>query len=156
TPGPGDARLAPAPAARATAEAFFGLFRIRGTVRRRTAVALGLVPVGVVVALWWLATRGATPEGRLISPVTLPSPGEVIASLPSLWSDRALSRSILTSLGRVATGFGIAAVVALPLGLAMGAFTKIKAIFNPITVMGSYLPIAALVPLTLSWFGIGE
>ena len=38
----------------------------------------------------------------------------------------------------------------------MGVFTKIKAIFNPLAVFGAYLPIPALVPLTLSLFGTGE
>ncbi len=35
-------------------------------------------------------------------------------------------------------------------------FCKIKAMFNPIMVFGAYLPIPALVPLTLSLFGTGE
>ncbi len=155
-PGPGDATLAAAPPPPVLAEPAFGLFRIRGTVRRRTALLLGLVPLGLLVLVWWLATLGDEPESRLVSPVILPSPGEVVSSLPSLWFDRALMRSILTSLARVAGGFAAAAVVALPLGIAMGSFTKVKAIFNPLSVMGSYLPIAAIVPLTLSWFGTGE
>ena len=38
----------------------------------------------------------------------------------------------------------------------MGAFTKVKATFTPLTVFGAYLPIPTLVPLTLSLFGTGE
>jgi NitT/TauT family transport system permease protein len=38
----------------------------------------------------------------------------------------------------------------------MGSFSKIKALVEPISVFGSYLPIPALVPLTMSLFGIGE
>jgi NitT/TauT family transport system permease protein len=155
-PGRGDAKLAPPPAAPVLAEPFFGLFRIRGTVRRRTAILLGAVPLVLLLLLWWLVTAGDEAESRVISPVILPSPGEVVESFRSLWFDRALMRSILTSLARVAGGFLAAAVVALPLGIAMGAFTKIKSVFNPLSVMGSYLPIAAIVPLTLSWFGTGE
>jgi NitT/TauT family transport system permease protein len=156
TPGPLDAKLAAPPSTPVLSEPFFGLFRIRGTVRRRTALVLGLVPLLVLLGLWSLVTAGDEPESRIISPIILPSPGEVARSFGSLWFDRALMRSILTSLARVASGFAAAAVVALPLGIVMGAFTKMKAIFNPLSVMGSYLPIAAIVPLTLSWFGTGE
>jgi len=141
---------------RLLAEPFFGLFRIRGRVERTTALLLGSIPLGVVLVLWWAVTAGPSPEERIVSPVILPSPVEVVASFPSLWYQRALARSIATSLGRVAGGFAVAATVALPLGIAMGAFTKVKALFNPLSVMGSYLPIAAIVPLTLSWFGTGE
>jgi NitT/TauT family transport system permease protein len=50
----------------------------------------------------------------------------------------------------------VGVAIAFPLGLLMGAFTKVKAMFNPIAVFGAYLPIPALVPLTLSLFGTGE
>jgi ABC-type nitrate/sulfonate/bicarbonate transport system permease component len=151
-------RRSPLPAglSRLLAEPFFGLFRIRENVRRPTALVLGGIPLALLVAVWWAITAGPSVEDRLVSPVILPSPAEVVGSFPSLWYQRALSRSIVTSLARVAAGFAVAAAVALPLGIAMGAFTKVKALFNPLSVMGSYLPIAAIVPLTLSWFGTGE
>jgi ABC-type nitrate/sulfonate/bicarbonate transport system permease component len=38
----------------------------------------------------------------------------------------------------------------------MGSFSRFKAMFNPLSVFGAYLPIPALVPLTLSLFGTGE
>jgi NitT/TauT family transport system permease protein len=154
--GPAPAAPRAAPPSRLLAEPFFGLFRIRGSVPRSTALLFGAIPIAVLVAVWWAITSGASVEDRLVSPIILPSPAEVVASFPSLWYQRALSRSIVTSLVRVAGGFAVAAAVALPLGIAMGAFTKVKALFNPLSVMGSYLPIAAIVPLTLSWFGTGE
>jgi NitT/TauT family transport system permease protein len=60
------------------------------------------------------------------------------------------------SLRRVVEGFALAVAVAFPLGVLMGAFTKVKAAFTPLTVFGAYLPIPTLVPLTLSLFGTGE
>jgi len=117
---------------------------------------LGSLPILALVGLWWAITAGATPESRMISPTILPSPLEVVGELPSLWFDRALTRNSLVSLTRVVAGFAVGVAIAFPLGLAMGAFTKIKATFNPIAVFGAYLPIPALVPLTLSLFGTGE
>jgi NitT/TauT family transport system permease protein len=117
---------------------------------------LGLVPLIFVMTVWYGVTFGDTPESRMVSPVILPSPVEVALSFKSLWFERALMRSILYSLARVGAGFGVAVLIALPLGVAMGAFSTVRAIFNPVAVIGGYLPIAALVPLTLSWFGTNE
>lgn len=131
-------------------------FQIRGTTSGGASIILGAIPLLVIVGVWWYLTRGAVVEERIISPVTLPSPGEVIQAVPSLISRANLLDGILASFRRVAVGFLIAVAVALPLGIAMGSLGRIKTMFTPIAVMGGYLPIAALVPLTLSWFGTGE
>ncbi|MCG6921160.1 MAG: ABC transporter permease [Acidobacteriota bacterium] len=117
---------------------------------------LGVVPIAVLLLAWVAVTAGRIPEERLISPTILPSPLEVVRSVPSLWFDRALTRNLAISFTRVLAGFLAALAVAFPLGVSMGAFSKIKAAFTPLTVFGAYLPIPALVPLTLSLFGTGE
>jgi NitT/TauT family transport system permease protein len=131
-------------------------FRMKDEVPLWEVVLLGTVPVAVVLALWAWATHGATNEDRLISPVILPSPLEVAKSFPVLWGKRDLLASILYSLGRVAAGFLIGAAAAVPIGIGMGAFARVKHLFFPVAVIGGYMPIAALVPLTMMWFGIGE
>ncbi|HSF19454.1 MAG TPA: ABC transporter permease [Vicinamibacteria bacterium] len=132
-----------------------GLLRIREKLPAWKACLLGLVPVVVVLGVWTLATTGAAEE-RMISPTILPSPGEVVASFGQLWFDRALTRNLSVSFTRVVEGFLLAFALSFPLGLLMGAFTKVKAAFTPLTVFGAYLPIPTLVPLTLSLFGTGE
>jgi NitT/TauT family transport system permease protein len=117
---------------------------------------LGTVPVVVILGIWWLLTGSGPAESRVISPTILPSPLEVVQSFRSLWFERALTRNIAVSFGRVLAGFVVAVGIAFPLGLLMGSFSKIKAMFNPLAVFGAYLPIPALVPLTLSLFGTGE
>jgi len=117
---------------------------------------LGSIPILLLLALWWWATAGATPEARLLSPTILPSPMEVVRSFPSLWFERALTRNAFVSLSRVVMGFAVGVAIAFPLGLLMGSFTKVRAMFQPLAVFGAYLPIPALVPLTLSLFGAGE
>jgi NitT/TauT family transport system permease protein len=57
---------------------------------------------------------------------------------------------------RVVIGFFVALAISFPLALFMGSFTKVRMLFEPTTVFLSYLPIPALVPLTMSLFGIGE
>ncbi len=131
------------------------LWHIRRPIRPGPALILGAIPILGSIALWALLTSGA-PEERVLSPVILPSPAEVVLSFPSLWFERAFSRSAITSLLRVAVGFLVGAGAALPLGVFMGSFESIRAAFRPLTLIFGYLPIPALVPLTMSLFGIGE
>lgn len=128
---------------------------IRGKISLKGKIILGVIPILAILAGWTLITLGE-PEMRMISPLILPSPLEVIQSFPSLWFDAELSRSVVASTGRVLLGFAAALVLAFPLGIAMGAFSKVRALFEPLSIFGSYLPIPALVPLTMSLFGIGE
>ena len=132
-----------------------GILRIREDIPAWQAWLLGILPVAVLLLLWVFVTTGA-PEERVISPTILPSPAEVVRSFPLLWFDRALTRNLAVSFMRVVEGFALALVVAFPLGVLMGSFTKVKAAFTPLTIFAAYLPIPTLVPLTLSLFGTAE
>lgn len=133
-----------------------GVLRIRESIPGWMAWALGVVPILVLLAVWFVVTAGAEAESRIISPTILPSPVEVLKSFPSLWFDRALVRNLAVSFGRVLLGFGLAVAIVFPLGVLMGGFTKFKAMFSPLSVFGAYIPIPTLVPLTLSLFGTAE
>ena len=129
---------------------------IRGAVPNVQRWLLGAIPVLALLGIWWAMTSGEIPEARWMSPTILPSPYEVLQSFESLWFDRALTRNALVSLYRVVGGFVVGVSIAFPLGLMMGSFGRVRAMFDPISVFGAYLPIPALVPLTLSLFGTGE
>jgi ABC-type nitrate/sulfonate/bicarbonate transport system permease component len=131
------------------------VWKIRRPVPQSWVVALGVVPILLTLAAWYLVTFGPAEE-RILSPVILPSPGEVARSFPPLWFERALSRSVVVSFLRVLEGFTVAAALAIPLGIWMGSFEAVRATFRPLATVGSYLPIPTLVPLTLSLFGTGE
>jgi len=117
---------------------------------------IGVGAVALVVVLWWLATTGTAAENRLISPIILPSPAEVIRSFPSLLNDRALLQSIAATLRRVLIGFGLAVVVGVPIGIVAGSWRVVEAAGSPLALFGRNLPVAALIPLTILWFGIDE
>ncbi|EKD81158.1 MAG: Integral membrane component of other binding-protein-dependent transport system, partial [uncultured bacterium] len=95
-------------------------------------------------------------ETRKFPPVIIPSPGEVFGSLPALWSQRNLPLNMLYSFMRVGAGFLVAFIVAFPMALLMGTFSKLKSLFSPLMLFGGYLPIPALVPLTMILFGTTE
>jgi NitT/TauT family transport system permease protein len=81
---------------------------------------------------------------------------EVIRSFRSLWFDRALVASILATLRRVLIGFGLAALVGVPLGILAGSWRVLDAASAPLALFGRNIPVAALIPLTILWFGIDE
>jgi ABC-type nitrate/sulfonate/bicarbonate transport system permease component len=136
-----------------TTPAFFAL---RLAPPRMTRRLVGAGAIGVVLLLWYLATLGGSAENRLVSPIILPSPAEVARSFPSLLNERALIQSIAATLRRVVFGFGIAVLVGVPLGIVAGAYRVIEAAGAPLALFGRNLPVAALIPLTILWFGIDE
>ena len=131
------------------------LFTLRLPPPQLTGRLVGAAAVGAIVLLWWLVTRGRI-EDRFISPVILPSPAEVVKSFPALLNERALLQSIAATLKRVIIGFGLAAAVGVPLGIAAGAWRVVEAAGAPLALFGRNLPVAALIPLTILWFGIDE
>jgi NitT/TauT family transport system permease protein len=139
-----------------SAESRTSLFRLRAAPSLVTRRLVGVGALGVLVLLWWLATSGLGSEDRLISPIILPSPAEVVRSFPSLWRDRALVASIAATLQRVLIGFGLAAAVGVPLGIIAGSWRVVEAAGAPLALFGRNLPVAALIPLTILWFGIDE
>jgi ABC-type nitrate/sulfonate/bicarbonate transport system permease component len=132
------------------------LFALRVAPRPLARRIVGAGGVAFVALLWFVATYGATAEARFVSPVILPSPLEVFRSFPSLWRDRGLVESIAATLKRVLVGFGLAAAVGVPLGIVAGSWRVVQAAGAPLALFGRNLPVAALIPLTILWFGIDE
>lgn len=129
---------------------------LRGEISTFRAVFLGLAGIAAVFIVWWLLTWGETPERRWLNPTLLPSPGETFADFPRLWFEEELTRNAAVSLRRVVLGFGLAAVVGVPLGILCGCFRSLGALLAPLLIVGRNIPVAALIPLTFFWFGIGE
>ena len=84
-----------------------------------------------------------------------PTPSRVIGAAIDLVASGDLIEAIATSLARVFTGFAIAASIAIPLGLAMGASRAIERNIDPL--VESFRPIAAIaiLPLAILWLGTG-
>jgi len=132
------------------------LFTLRLSPPRMTRRLVGAGAVAAVLLVWWFVTSGLGSEDRLVSPIILPSPAEVVKSFPSLWNDRGLLESIAATLKRVLVGFGLAAAVGVPLGIVAGSWRVVEAAGAPLALFGRNLPVAALIPLTILWFGIDE
>ncbi|MFH1574004.1 MAG: hypothetical protein ABIG68_08465, partial [Acidobacteriota bacterium] len=124
------------------------LIAIRGRVPAGASIVLGLIPIVLLVLLWWISTAGI-PEERVIGPTILPSPAEVVASLRDLLTvtdqdNFSLLDHTWISLRRVVLGFALALALVVPIGILMGAFGSVRAFFDPLVTAGSYIPIATL------------
>ena len=131
------------------------LFSLRLSPPRPVRYLLGAGGLALLLLAWWFITLGAV-ESRLVSPVVLPSPREVFSSFASLLNERALVQSIAATLKRVLLGFGLAVLIGVPLGIAAGSWRVLEATGAPLALFGRNLPVAALIPLTILWFGIDE
>ena len=151
-PGGGVSAAGPAPSRHLPRES---LFALRREVPPWQAALSGLLCLALCSGIWWFLTWGE-PEQRILSPGVFPSPAETFGDFGTLWFDNALTRNTLASLRRVALGFALAAVVGVPLGILCGCFPWVNSFFAPLTIMGRNIPVAALIPLTFSLFGIGE
>ncbi|MFH0880510.1 MAG: ABC transporter permease subunit [Lentisphaerota bacterium] len=139
-----------------TAMARYSGLVVRRDVSQPVTALLTLAFIAGLLALWWLVTRGATVEDRVLAPLILPSPMEVLQAFPRLHFEQGLVRSTLISFLRVTVGFGLAALVAVPLGVFMASFPPISAFFRPLALTSSYVPIIVFIPLTLAWWGASE
>lgn len=128
------------------------MFGLRKEIPAWQAAICALACVAVCFGGWWYVTAGE-PEERIYSPLILPSPRETFAAFNRLWSQDRLAANALVSLRRVVVGFGLAALVGVPLGVLCGCFSRVNAFFSPLTVFGRNVPMAALIPLTFALFG---
>ena len=138
-----------------TAIVRFAKLHVRSEIDYSRALGLTIAFVALLVGVWWFLTRGETNE-RIVQPLIMPSPMEVLRSFAPLHSEQGLVRSAFTSWMRVTTGFALAAAVAVPLGIYMATFAPIAAFFRPLALAGAYVPIVVFIPLSLTWFGTGE
>lgn len=127
------------------------LWRVRAPLERRRYLTLATLSFAALFLLWWItAASGA------INPMFLPTPGGVADALVKWYRDGTLLDDIGISVWRVTAGFLLSAVMAVPLGLYIGAYQPVRALFEPIMEFARYLPAVAFVPLVLLWFGLGE
>jgi NitT/TauT family transport system permease protein len=139
-----------AAAARARPSPWRDLFRFRAHARPELELWVGIGAFAVVLGAWLLASGL-----ELVRPQFLPSPLAVVQAWVGLFRNDYLW-DIGISIGRVWIAFLASAAVAIPLGMLMSSYRAVGAFSEPLIDFVRYLPVPALVPLTLIWLGIDE
>ena len=112
---------------------------------------------GVLALIGALAFFGVWELGHYLTPVSarkfLPSIQEVGSALYVLFAERNFAHDVYISCWRIFISFVAAAGIGVPIGILMGSFGNIRALFNPTLTAWRYLPAASFIPLLLVWFG---
>ena len=122
---------------------------VLGTVSTNQSIGLGLVGVVLFFSIWEI--------GHLLTPELqqkfLPGVIEVVGEIAYLIQEKGFVGDIGKSLYRIYVSFFVACMVAIPLGLFMGCFIKLRVLINPMVGGLRYLPAASFVPLLLVYLG---
>jgi NitT/TauT family transport system permease protein len=94
--------------------------------------------------------------GGYVSPTFLASPVTMVQEAILLFTEFNFSHDIAMTIWRVLAGFILASLIAVPLGIAMGAHKGVEAFLEPFVSFCRYLPASAFIPLLILWAGIGE
>ena len=127
------------------------MMRPLAPISNTARVLLGISFFVLFVAAWSFATHGGyVSRTFLADPITMVRDGWDLLIKYNFAFD------IGMTIWRVVGGFVIAAMVAVPLGILMGAYKPIEAFLEPFVSFARYLPASAFIPLLILWAGIGE
>ena len=136
---------------KAAIESWRGMWVIRGELSRRAYWLLALVGLLLPIAAWWWLSGSG-----LMDKVFMPSPLDVLKRAFTWFKDDDLMHDVGISTYRVFAGFVLSAVLAIPLGVLIGTYQPMKAMFEPLTDFIRYMPAVAFIPLVMLWVGIDE
>ncbi len=125
------------------------ILKLLSPVSRTESFILGLAGAIIFFIIWEIAHQ-LTPDS---SSRFLPSPGDVFAALYKLIMEKNFLADVGISAYRIFASFFAACLVAIPLGIVMGCFSRLRALINPTVSGWRYLPAASFIPLLLVWFG---
>jgi NitT/TauT family transport system permease protein len=125
--------------------------RLFEPIGRRQYVELACLGFITLTGLWLLLTLTG-----LVSKLFLPSPGDVLHQITHGPTLKEWLVDLTSSCTRVFTGFLLAALIGIPVGLYIGTLARVDAVTSPLVEMARYVPVPALLPLCILWAGVGE
>jgi ABC-type nitrate/sulfonate/bicarbonate transport system permease component len=122
--------------------------------RRERSPVWSIVSVAIVLSVWYLVTEGS----GLISPLTLPSPTDVVSKakwlLSHTYNGTTLPQNLYASLSVVLIGWVLGVVVGVPLGVLIGWNGTLRQYVSPLIELFRPVPPPAWIPFAVLWFGI--
>lgn len=120
---------------------------MKGFLRKITKY--GLFSWILLIAIWQLGSLS-------YSDYFLPGPLSVLKAFKQLIVNGVLWTDIVVSVERAGRGWFTGILIAVPLGLLIGHFDKIRWLAEPVLNYFRFVPVLALTSLFLMWFGVGE
>ena len=118
---------------------------------RRSGRFISLASPLALLALWEILARTGLVDTRFFPP-----PSRIFATFIALTASGELLANTLASLLRLFWGSLIGGIPAVALGLAMGLYRPVRAVFEPLVAATYPVPKSAILPLILLIFGLGE
>jgi NitT/TauT family transport system permease protein len=112
-------------------------------------IAPSLAVIASLIAAWWIAVI-------VTASAIFPTPLQVLTGMIELVRDGTLLEHIGASLFRVGTGFSLALLFSIPLGLWMGWVRGAYSMLNPIFQLLRPISPIAWIPIAILWFGVGN
>ena len=110
-----------------------------------------IFPLAFFLAIWQILSATGNLNQSFI-----PSPIVIVRDLINLLFNGSLAMDILVSVRRVLTGFALAAVVGISLGVICGINRRVYNFLNPLIEIFRPMPPIAWVPLAILWLGLGD
>ena len=127
------------------------LLQLRQDIPDRVFFTAGFVIPVALLLIWWLVTSLG-----MVKPLFLPGPLSVIGEGWRQLREGILFEDASVSIYRIVVGWAVATVVAVPVGILMGNYRLVEGLFEPLISTARYMPVVALIPLSILWAGIGD
>jgi NitT/TauT family transport system permease protein len=125
-------------------------FRPQEPIPRKTYLATLVASSVGLFAAWCAAAYSG-----LVQPLFLPSPTAVLSAGAAMAADGSLAQNAGASLSVIVSGWALAVITGVPIGILMGSFKVVEALIEPAVDFVRYLPVSALIPLLILYIGIG-
>jgi NitT/TauT family transport system permease protein len=119
-------------------------------VRRHEQLVIGTAAVLIFFVAWQ-----AVGSARIVSRLFLPAPTDVLEAFVELVEDGELARDLAVSGQEFFIGYFLAGATAIPLGLLLGWYPRLRYALDPFVTFLYATPRIVLLPLFIIWLGIG-
>jgi NitT/TauT family transport system permease protein len=110
---------------------------------------LRVASIFTMIAIWWLMTF-------FFPPSLIPLPSETFAEVLSIMGSGQFLSEMGATLRRVGVGFGIAMLIAIPLGILMGSVKTFESLFESPVILGLTMPGLVWAVMAIMFFGLSE
>jgi sulfonate transport system permease protein len=123
-----------------------------GAVRKLLHWPLGIYTTPVLIVIVWEILAGA----GVLEPAYAPAPTDILRTAVNLWRDGVLGPDLLISLQRAGLGLVLGLAVGITTGVLGGLLRSGEYVFNGVAQILNTIPLLAVLPLFVVWFGIDE